>query len=66
MIIPYTYQGFTIEGFYEPNESLTEMYFTASATHPDLDPVYSKTGETWEDAKQAIETEIDEMIASWN
>lgn len=67
MILPYKYHDFTIEGFYEPNEDCTEMLFSASATHPNLEGVYSLDGfESWGQAKDAIETAIDELIASWN
>ena len=67
MILPYTYRRFEIEGFYEPDDRLKTMHYSASATHPKLEGVYSVGNfESWEQTKQAIETAIDEMISSWN
>ncbi len=67
MIIPYIYRGFTIEGFYEPSDRGQEMHYSASGTHPNLKGVYSVGNfESWEQTKQEIETEIDELIESWN
>lgn len=67
MIIPYTYRGFTIQGFYEPIDRGQEIQYSASSTHPNLKGVYSVGNfESWEQTKQEIETEIDELIESWN
>ncbi len=69
MIIPYTYREFDIEGFYDPVEQGGEMVmaFTAIAGSEKFQIVCTTSQyATWEEAKAAIETQIDELIASWN
>jgi len=66
MLIPYTYKGFTVEGFYDEPTSGDCTYSIYVAFPPRLCQRAGEGLATWQQAMDAAETLIDEIIASWN
>jgi hypothetical protein len=69
MIFPYSYKGFTVEGFYdEPNQD-GRCTFSIYVEHAELQQLCQLVGSgisKWNEAQDLAETVIDELISSWN
>jgi hypothetical protein len=66
MLIPYTYRGFTVEGFYDEPTPDRCTYSVYVEFPPRLCQCAGIGLATWQQAMDAAETLIDEIIASWN